>query len=208
MVGNENDLFRYLQDDNFILKSECGISYLKTKLQIIDAELSMKRGRKIIRNTTSRIKAYDSLVAKLKRKKLPEDVEVVKDRINDLVGVRAVCSYLDDLYQIVDIICTKSDFKVLRRKDYIKEPKKSGYRSYHLLLEVPISFMTGDEWIKIELQLRTSAMDYWAGLDSQLQYKKENSGAELISKDLKAYAKEIDKIDKKMLELRKRIEEI
>lgn len=207
-MGNESELFQYLQDDNFILKSECGISYLKTKLQIIDAELSMSKGRKIIRNTTSRIKSYDSLVAKLKRKDLPEDVKIVKDRINDLVGVRVVCSYLDDLYQIVDIICNKSDFRVLRSKDYIKDPKKSGYRSYHILLEVPISFVTGDEWVKIELQLRTSAMDYWAGLDSQLQYKKENNGAEIISKELKAYAKVIDKIDKKMLDLRKRIEEI
>lgn len=207
-MENESDLFKYLQDENFILKSECGISYLKTKLQIIDAELSLSKGRKIIQHTTSRIKSYDSLVAKLKRKDLPEDVEIVKDRINDLVGVRAVCSYIDDLYQIVDLICNKSDFRVLRSKDYIKEPKRSGYRSYHLLLEVPVSFATGDEWVKIELQLRTSAMDYWAGLDTQLQYKKENTGAELISKELKAYAKEIDKIDKKMLELRKRIEEI
>lgn len=207
-MDNESELFQYLQDDKFILKSECGISYLKTKLQIIDAELSMSKGRKIIRSTTSRIKSYDSLIAKLKRKDLPEDVSIVKDRINDLVGVRAVCSYIDDLYQIADIIRNTSDFRVLRSKDYIEDPKKSGYRSYHLLLEVPVSFMAGDEWIKIELQLRTSAMDYWASLDSQLQYKKENKGAEIISRELKSYAKVIDKIDKKMLDLRKRIEEI
>ena len=208
LMDNESELFQYLQDDNFILKSECGISYLKTKLQIIDAELSMSKGRKIIRSTTSRIKAYDSLIAKLKRKDLPEDVDIVKDRINDLVGVRAVCSYIDDLYQIADIIRNTIDFRVLRSKDYIEDPKKSGYRSYHLLLEVPVSFMSGVEWVKIELQLRTSAMDYWASLDSQLQYKKENKGAEIISRELKSYAKVIDKIDKKMLDLRKRIEEI
>ena len=208
LMDNESELFQYLQDDNFILKSECGISYLKTKLQIIDAELSMSKGRKIIRSTTSRIKAYDSLIAKLKRKDLPEDVDIVKDRINDLVGVRAVCSYIDDLYQIADIIRNTNDFRVLRSKDYIEDPKKSGYRSYHLLLEVPVSLMSGVEWVKIELQLRTSAMDYWASLDSQLQYKKENKGAEIISRELKSYAKVIDKIDKKMLDLRKRIEEI
>lgn len=207
-MGTETELQKYLQDEDFILKSECGISLLNTKLQIIDAELSMQCGRKVIQSKSSRIKTYHSLSAKLNRKGLPEDVELVKKRINDLVGVRAICSYTDDLYEIADILCNKSDFRVLRQKDYIKEPKASGYRSLHLLLEVPISFQFGDEWVKIELQLRTSAMDYWAGLDSQLQYKKENNGAERISKDLKEYATEIEEIDCKMLELRKRIEAI
>ena len=207
-MGTETELQKYLQDEAFILKSECGISFLKSKLQIIDAELSMQCGRKVIQSESSRIKTYHSLAAKLKRKGLPEDVDLVKDRINDLVGVRAICYYIDDLYKVADIICNKSDFRVLRQKDYIMDPKASGYRSLHLLLEVPISFQFGDEWVKIELQLRTSAMDYWAGLDSQLQYKKENNGAELISKDLKNYATAIEEIDCKMLELRKRIEAI
>lgn len=207
-MGNDSDLFKYLQDETFILKSECGISLLNAKLQVIDAELSLKYGRRVIKSKSNRIKAYDSLVAKLQRKGLPEDVELVKDRINDLVGVRAICSYTDDVYAIAEMICEKSSFRILRRKDYIKEPKASGYRSLHLLLEIPISFQAGDEWVKIELQLRTAAMDYWAGLDSQLQYKKSNSGAEIIGKELKEYAIEIDRIDKKMLELRKRIEEI
>lgn len=205
----ENILLQeYLQDEDFIVKSECAISMLKTKLQIIDADLGMRYHRKVIHSKTSRIKSYDSIVSKLKRKELPEDVETVKAKINDLIGVRAVCTYTDDLYEIVKMLYAQEDVKVIREKDYIKSPKKSGYRSLHLILEIPICFQAETQWVKIELQLRTAAMDYWAGLDYQLQYKKENKEARRISEELKEYANAIEEIDRKVLELRKRIEAI
>lgn len=191
-----------------MVKSECAISLLNTKLQIIDAELCMRYGRKVIHNKTSRIKTYDSIVAKLKRKELSEDVPTVLEKINDLVGVRVVCTYTDDLYQMVEMLYAQEDVKIIKEKDYIKNPKKSGYRSLHLILEIPICLQEGTQWSKMELQLRTGAMDYWAGLDYQLQYKKENKEARRISEELKEYANAIEEIDKKVLELRKRIEAI
>ena len=201
-------LQEYLQNEDFIVKSECGISLLKTKLQIIDADMGMRYHRKVIHNKTSRIKSYDSISAKLKRKELPEDVPTVLEKLNDLVGVRAVCTYTDDLYEIVRMLYAQEDVKVIKEKDYIKNPKKSGYRSLHLILEIPISLQGETQWVKIELQLRTAAMDYWAGLDYQLQYKKENKEARRIGEELKEYANAIEEIDRKVLELRKRIEAI
>lgn len=198
----------YLQNEDFIVKSECAISLLNTKLQIIDADLGMRYHRKVIHSKTSRIKSYDSIKAKLKRKELPEDISTVQEKINDLVGMRAVCTYTDDLYQIAKMLYAQKDVKVIKEKDYIKEPKKSGYRSLHLILEIPISLQGETQWVKIELQLRTAAMDYWAGLDYQLQYKKENKEARRIGEELKEYANAIEEIDKKVLELRKRIEAI
>lgn len=201
-------LQEYLQNEDFIVKSECAISLLSTKLQIIDADLGMRYHRKVIHSKTSRIKSYDSIRSKLKRKELPEEVPVVLEKINDLVGVRAVCTYTDDLYQIVKMLYAQEDVKIIKEKDYIKKPKKSGYRSLHLILEIPISLQGETHWVKMELQLRTAAMDYWAGLDYQLQYKKENKEARQIGEELKEYANAIEEIDRKVLELRKRIEAI
>lgn len=201
-------LQEYLQNEDFIIKSECGISLLNTKLQIIDAELGMRYHRKVIQNKTSRIKSYESIVTKLKRKKLPQNITTVQEKINDLVGVRAVCTYTDDLYQIVQMLYAQKDVRIMKEKDYIKNPKDSGYRSLHLILEIPICFEQETQYIKMELQLRTAAMDYWAGLDYQLQYKKENKEARRISEELKEYANAIEEIDRKVLELRKRIEAI
>lgn len=201
-------LQEYLRNEDFIVKSECAISLLSTKLQIIDADLGMRYHRKVIHSKTSRIKSYDSIRSKLKRKELPEEVPVVLEKINDLVGVRAVCTYTDDLYQIVKMLYAQEDVKIIKEKDYIKKPKKSGYRSLHLILEIPISLQGETQWVKMELQLRTAAMDYWAGLDYQLQYKKENKEARRIGEELTEYANAIEEIDRKVLELRKRIEAI
>ncbi|MCI8495067.1 MAG: GTP pyrophosphokinase [Lachnospiraceae bacterium] len=202
------DLKEYLQQEEFVVKCECGISLMNAKLQIINAELGMRFGRKVIHNMSSRIKSYDSIAGKLKRKGLPETIESVSEHINDMVGVRAVCTYTDDLYQIAEMLCAQKDMRLLKEKDYIKKPKKSGYRSMHLIFRVPISFQSEVHWIKIEVQLRTSAMDYWAGLDYQLQYKKENREAKNIGRELKEYANAIQQIDSKVLELRKWIEAI
>lgn len=203
-----NKLQKYLDDEVFMVQSECGISLVNAKLQIINAELSMRYGRKVINNKINRIKSYDSIVAKLERKGLEKRLEVVHEKINDLVGVRAICSYTDDLYQIADMLCNQKDVKLIKKKDYILNPKQSGYRSLHLIIEVPICFQNSTEWIKTEIQLRTSAMDYWAELDYQLRYKKGERKADIIGEELKNYASMIESMDSKVLELRKRIESI
>lgn len=202
------ELKDFLQREDFILRCQWGISMMDARLQMINAELSMRCGRKVIHHYSGRIKSYDSIAAKLKRKGLEETVEEMEKHVNDVVGVRAVCTYTDDLYQIAEMLCAQRDMRLLKRKDYIKNPKKSGYRSLHLIFQVPVSFQDQVQWIKIEVQLRTGAMDYWAGLDYQLQYKKENREAKNIGRELKAYANAIEQIDSKVLELRKRIEAI
>jgi putative GTP pyrophosphokinase len=201
-------LQKYLNDEAFIVQSECGLSLVNAKLQIVNAELSMRYGRKVIHHKSNRIKSYDSIIAKLERKGLDYNFEVIQEKINDLVGVRAICSYTDDLYQIAEMLCNQKDVKLIKIKDYIRNPKASGYRSLHLIIEVPICFQNSTQWIKIELQLRTAAMDYWAGLDYQLRYKKGEKKADIIGEELKEYAFVIENMDSKVLELRKRIEAI
>ena len=181
------ELKDFLQQEDFIVKCQWGISLMNAKLEMINAELSMRCGRKVIHSYSSRIKSYDSIAAKLKKKGLSESVRAMEEHVNDMVGVRAVCTYTDDLYRIGEMLCAQRDLRLLKKKDYIKSPKKSGYRSLHLIFQVPVSFQDEVRWIKIEVQLRTGAMDYWAGLDYQLQYKKENS---TILKELRCKSKE------------------
>ena len=202
------DLKDFLQQEDFIVKCQWGISLMNARLQMINAELGMRCGRKVIHSYSSRIKSYESIAAKLKKKGQEESVAAMEEHVNDVVGVRAVCTYTDDLYRIGEMLCAQRDMRLLKKKDYIRNPKKSGYRSLHLIFQVPVSFQEDVRWIRIEVQLRTGAMDYWAGLDYQLQYKKENREAKNISRELKEYANAIEQIDSKVLELRKRIEAI
>lgn len=202
------DLKDFLRQEDFIVKCQWGISLMNARLQMINAELSMRCGRKVIHSYSSRIKSYDSIAAKLRKKGIEESIRAMEEHVNDVVGVRAVCTYTDDLYQIGEMLCAQRDMRLVKRKDYIKNPKKSGYRSLHLIFQVPVSLQEEVRWMKIEVQLRTGAMDYWAGLDYQLQYKKENREAKNISRELKEYANAIEQIDSKVLELRKRIEAI
>lgn len=139
-MKEKSGLQEYLEKENFIVKSECGISLINAKLQIINAELSMRYNRNVINGKSSRIKSYNSIAAKLRRKGLPEDIPLVLEKINDIVGVRAVCTYMDDLYEIAKMLYAQKDMRVRKEKDYIRHPKKSGYRSLHLIIEVPICF--------------------------------------------------------------------
>ncbi len=207
-MEEKSKLEKFLRDEVFVVQSECGISLVNTKLQIINAELGVTDGRQVIHNTSSRIKSYESLLAKIEKKKISTEVDVVKDKINDIVGVRAICSYTDDLYKVADMLCGQKDVRLIKRKDYIENPKDSGYRSLHLVVEVPICFQNHTRWIKIEVQLRTTAMDYWAGLDYQFRYKKSKKEADIIGEELRDCAVVIEKMDKKVVELRKKLEAI
>lgn len=198
----------FLQQEEFLVKCQWGISLMSARLQMINADLGMRCGREVIHRYSSRIKSYESIAAKLRKKGVEESVSSMEEYVNDVVGVRAVCTYTDDLYRIGELLCAQQDMRLLKKKDYIRHPKKSGYRSLHLIFQVPVSFQEETRWVKIEVQLRTGAMDYWAGLDYQLQYKKENRKAKNIGRELKAYANAIEQIDSKVLELRKRIEAI
>lgn len=207
-MNNKKKIQKYLESDSFQVRSECGISLIKAKLKIINAEMKLQLGREVILSTSSRLKSYSSVMEKMHRKNLEEDIEVMQERINDLVGIRAVCSYTDDLYEVAKLLCAQKDVRLIKEKDYIEHPKSSGYRSVHLIVEVPICLGEGTQWVKMEVQLRTAAMDYWANLEYQLQYKKGKKKAQLIGEELKDYANVIEAVDQKVLELRRRIDKL
>lgn len=208
-MKKENDRLKdNLLNSDFSVKGECAISLIKTKLDIINIELSMELDRNVVQLKSGRMKSYESTCKKLKKKGLDKNFSVALEKINDLIGVRAICSYVDDIYRIADILAEQKDVKIVKVKDYIKNPKASGYRSLHIIMEIPIGFQGGTQWMKAELQLRTAVMDYWANLDHQLRYKRGRKEAERIDAQLRSCSDIIGELDEKMLEIRKKIDKI
>ena len=196
------------KSSSFLVKSNSAISMLLAKLEIANAELSMKLGRNVLINMCGRVKTIESIQAKCRKKGYNATYECAMEKINDIIGVRGVCSFEDDVYRVAEVLSTHQDLKIIKRKDYIQQPKNSGYRSLHLIVEIPIYFQGEMQWIRAEIQLRTTAMDFWAGVDHQLRYKKGKKEAVLIGKELKEYSQAVAELDRKMVELRERIDAI
>ena len=207
-IRRKENLQRMLTDSEFTVKGKCAISLMMTKLDIINTFLLMKYNRNIIQMKIGRVKGYDSVCKKLSKKGLELDREIALEKINDLIGVRAICSYVDDIYRVADLLEKQKDIRIVKVKDYIKQPKKSGYQSLHMILDVAIAFQQETQWIRVELQLRTAAMDYWANLDHQLRYKRGEKETDQINEELQQCAAVITQLDQKMLEVRKKIDRI
>ena len=197
-----------LTDSEFSIQGQCAINLMMTKIDIINTFLLMKTGRNYIQMKTGRLKSYDSVCKKMQKKGLDMNFAQAVEKINDLIGVRAVCAYVDDIYKVADLIQKQQDIRIIKIKDYIKQPKKSGYQSLHLILEIAIPFQNENQWVKLELQLRTAAMDYWATLDHQLRYKRGQKQAAVINEELQQCASMISQLDQKMLAIRKKIDKI
>ena len=197
-----------LTDSEFSIKGQCAINLMMTKLDIINTFLLMQYNRNFIQMKTGRLKSYDSVCKKMQKKGLDLNFNQALEKINDLIGVRAVCAYVDDIYKVADLIEKQQDIHILKIKDYVQQPKKSGYQSLHLILEIAIPFQKENQWLKLELQLRTAAMDYWANLDHQLRYKRGQKQASVINEELQQCASVITQLDQKMLEIRKKIDKI
>ena len=197
-----------LTDSEFSIKGQCAINLMMTKLDIINTFLLMKYKRNFIQMKTWRLQSYDSVCKKMQKKGLDLNFDLALEKINDLIGVRAVCAYVDDIYKVADLIEKQQDIHILKIKDYVQQPKKSGYQSLHLILEIAIPFQKENQWIKLELQLRTAAMDYWANLDHQLRYKRGQKQAAVINEELQQCASVITQLDQKMLDIRKKIDKI
>ena len=176
-----------------------------TKLEILNDEFIYVHNYNPIEYIKSRIKTPESIVKKLKRYGFESSMENMVNHINDIAGIRIVCSFTSDIYRIVEMIGKQNDFTVISVKDYIKHPKESGYKSYHMLVTVPI-FM-GDELIdtKVEIQIRTIAMDFWASLEHKIYYKFEGNAPDYISKDLQECSNIVSELDAKMLQLNEAI---
>lgn len=194
---------------NYIYKKNAwkAIEFTEERLGEIGMCLAAEKKRKVINQITSRIKSADSVYKKMRRKSYPADNTGVL-RCNDLLGVRTVCLFMDDVYEVAECLKKQKDIRILKEKDYIKKPKSNGYMSLHLIIEVPVGTEKENQWRKVEVQLRTVAMDFWSVLDHQLVYKKEFPGAESIGKELKDYAVTIAELDRNMLGLREKIEQL
>lgn len=186
----------------------CAIKEVQTKLQVLNDELSLARKRNPIEFIKTRIKKPDSIATKLKRKGLPITVEAAMKNLNDVAGVRVICAFLDDIYRVADMFTAQDDVRLIKTKDYIKKPKENGYRSLHLIIEVPVYFSDHKEQLRVELQIRTIAMDFWASLEHQVKYKRNVKDAEDIVYELRACADVINRTDFHMQSIRDRIVEI
>ena len=212
IIGERQEMktqdLKKFKSSSFLVKSNSAISMLLAKLEIANAELSMKLGRNVLINMCGRVKTIESIQAKCRKKGYDATYECAMEKINDIIGVRGVCSFEDDVYRVAEVLSTHQDLKIIKRKDYIQQPKNSGYRRLHLIVEIPIYFQGEMQWIRAEIQLRTTAMDFWAGVDHQLRYKKGKKEAVLIGKELKEYSQAVAELDRKMVELRERIDAI
>lgn len=197
-----------LSDYEYQMKCQWAIQTIEAKLNMIDLELRERKERVVISQLTHRIKTAESIYRKLQRKNYKINLKEAKRRFNDIIGVRVTCLFLDDIYEIMECLRLQGDVRIVKIKDYIKEPKETGYQSLHLIVDVPIYLTKRAEWMRVEIQIRTVAMDFWSVLDYQLLYKKEVKQKEEIACELKKYAQIISDVDQNMMKLRDRILEI
>ena len=184
---------------------ECAIKEITTKLEILSKEFTVKRNRCPIEFISSRVKSPDSIVGKLERKNLNISVKNVSKYLDDIAGVRVICSFIDDIFDIADMLTQQDDIVLLECKNYIKNPKPNGYRSLHLIVEVPVFFSDRKQPMRVEIQIRTIAMDFWASLEHQLKYKKDIDNATDIVNELKECADIISQTDDRMLNIKNQI---
>lgn len=179
---------------------------INTKIEILNNEFIQLYNYNPIEHITSRLKTPASIVKKLQHDGREVTIENMVEYLNDIAGIRIICSFMSDIYPIADMIARQADITVLHVKDYIKYPKSNGYKSYHMVVTIPVYLTDGKKDTKVEIQIRTIAMDFWASLDHQLKYKKEMQNAAEISEELKQCADVIAQTDKRMLEIRQQIE--
>jgi len=185
----------------------CAAMEIETKFKVLNEQFSLQYDRNPIETIKTRIKSMDSILKKVRIKDIPLNFEALEENIRDIAGVRVICSFQDDIYMLADCLLQQDDVKLIERKDYIKNPKESGYRSLHLIVEIPIFLQNEKRPMKVEVQLRTIAMDFWASLEHKLRYKKNipDDEAEILAKELVDCAKTSAALDKRMQEIRTRI---
>ena len=206
--GHIDTINHALSEPEFRLKKNWAIQYVSFKLKMIDFKLSSKYNRTVMQKVEHRIKNADSITRKLIKKGYKPTFENAVSNLNDIVGIRIVCLYSDDVYKIAEILKQQKDFLLIKEKDYIKTPKKSGYQSLHLIMDIPLIYNTDTEYQRVEIQIRTVAMDFWAGVDNHICYKKNPEEIKRAEADLKNYSTVISKMDEQILELRKKVEKM
>lgn len=189
----------------------CAIMEVETKFRVLDVQLSLSSENNPIETIKTRLKRPESIAAKIQRRGLPFTLESIEQNLFDIAGVRVICSFPEDIYRLADSLLRQDDVTLIERKDYIRNPKPNGYRSLHLIIEIPIFLQNEKRMMKVEVQLRTIAMDFWASLEHKLRYKKDMRSVEhydQISQKLKACAEMSATLDSQMEAIRNQIEGI
>ena len=198
---------RYMELMN---KYRCAIMEVETKLKVLNSEFSLQYDRNPFETIKSRLKSPASIIKKLDRKGLLLDEETfakaIEDSLYDVAGIRVICAFQEDIYRLAELLVQQDDIKLIRIKDYIKNPKPNGYRSLHLILEIPVFLKSGKTPVKVEVQFRTIAMDFWASVDHKLRYKKDIENEEEIIEKLRECATVIAGLDEEMQQIRTMIE--
>lgn len=200
---NEADEWNRMQ-----LLYDAALKEINTKLEIWTNEFKIMHQYNPIEHITSRIKSPKSIAKKLN--KYGEEVNLfnIMDRVNDMAGIRIVCSFTSDIYKVAELISSQNDIKVLKIKDYIANPKPNGYMSYHMIVSVPVSLSMEVIETKVEIQIRTIAMDFWASLEHKIYYKYEGKAPAHIQRELKECADLVGFLDRKMLSINEEIKEL
>ena len=180
---------------------------INTKIEILNYEFIQLYNYNPIEHVTSRLKTPQSIVKKLKSKGREVDIENMVEHVNDIAGIRIICSFMSDIYPIADMIAKQADITVLYVKDYIKNPKENGYKSYHMVVTIPVYLSDGKIETKVEIQIRTIAMDFWASLEHKIAYKFEGHAPDYIEAELKDCADMVHMLDAKMYSLNQAITE-
>lgn len=186
----------------------CASMEIETKFKVLDEQMSLEKEHNPIESIKTRLKNPESILRKMQRKKIPMTLEALEESIYDVAGVRVICAFPEDIYFLADCLLKQDDITLIARKDYIANPKPSGYRSLHLIVEVPIFLKNEKRMMKVEVQLRTIAMDFWASLEHKLRYKKDIAPELLneLADELVNCSLESAKLDMKMQEIRQKIE--
>lgn len=196
------------QYQELMMMYECAIKEVQTKLEVLDEEFSVRYKRNPISNIESRVKTPMSIVRKMQKNHLEITVQNIMAGLNDVAGIRVICAFIDDIYDIARMLASQDDIRVIRIKDYIQDPKPNGYRSYHMIVEIPVFFSKSKQIMRVEVQIRTIAMNFWASLEHQLRYKKgiENiEDIDEISQELLEAAETIAQTDIKMQNIKNKI---
>ena len=189
-----------------ILIYNSALKEIGTKLEILNDEFQHVHRYNPIEHIKSRIKTSESIVKKLKKHGYESTIENMVKYVNDIAGIRVICSFTSDIYRIAEMISNQSDIKVLSIKDYIKNPKPSGYKSYHMLVTTPVFLSDSIIDTKVEIQIRTVAQDFWATLEHKMHYKFEGDGPDYITKELRECARYVAELDARMEELNNEIQ--
>jgi putative GTP pyrophosphokinase len=207
-----DEFLNFLQEntkplDRMMAYYRCAIMEVETKFKVLNEQFSLEYDRNPIESIKTRVKSMESIVKKVRARNIPLTLQAIEENITDIAGVRVVCSFPDDIYLLADCLLQQDDIRLIQRKDYIKHPKESGYRSLHLIVAVPIFLQNEKREMKVEVQLRTIAMDFWASLEHKVRYKKNIPAdeADRLASELTECAHMSAELDRRMQSIRDRL---